>query len=70
MVVMARAKQAKLDLQTYFQQRAKGLSESVLDAFEDLFSEESAKRHREFEDRVERRLRNGAKFIPRRRNPR
>ena len=67
---MAPANQRREDLQAYFQKRAKGLSERVLDVVEEIFSKESMKRHREFEDRIQRGLRNGAKFVPRRRNPR
>jgi hypothetical protein len=70
MGAMARRIQDREELRAYFEVRVQKMSERILDAFDDLFSKEATQRHREFEDHVERRLRNGAKFVPRTRQPR
>jgi hypothetical protein len=58
----------KMDLNSYYLERVAGLGKRILDdVAEPLFSKESLKQRREFEDRVEQRLQNGAKFIPRKR---
>jgi hypothetical protein len=57
-------------LRSYFQSRVDPLAKRLVDVAEDLFGEESIQQRREFEDRVETRLQNGAKFIPRKRQPR
>ena len=56
-----------LDLGAYFRKRAASLATSLLDAVTKELGSDSAARNREFEEHVERRLRNGAKFIPRKR---
>ena len=60
----------KADLHTYYQNRIEPLKRGLLEVAESLLGEESIKQHHEFEDRIEKRLRNGAKFVPRKRQPR
>lgn len=52
------------------QSRGGRLLEHAVEAIEDLFSKEAVARDRQFEDDVERQLKNGAKFVPRKRKPR
>ncbi len=61
---------AKVDLRSYLRDRLERLSERVMDANDELFSKEATKQDRDFEESIDRRLRNGAKFIPRKRQPR
>jgi hypothetical protein len=58
---------AKVDLRSYLRDRLERLSERVLDANEHLFGKEATKQDRDFEQYIDNRLRNGAKFIPRKR---
>ncbi len=58
------------DAQSYYERRTQDLSRRLLDMVTDLFSENAGQHRREFEDHVERRLRNGAKFVPRKRQSR
>ncbi len=58
------------DLDPYYRGRIEPLSKRLLDVVEDMLGEESIRQQKEFEDLVERRLQNGAKFIPRKRQPR
>jgi len=58
------------DLHAYYRRRIEPLADRLLDVAEDLFGEKSIQQRREFEDLVESRLHNGAKFIPRKRQPR
>jgi hypothetical protein len=58
------------DLNLYFQGRIEPLAKRLFDVAEDLLGEESVRQRREFEDHVERRLQNGAKFVRRKRQPR
>src|ERR1019366_3705498 len=58
------------DLQSYYRRRIEPLAQRLLDLVDDLSSKESEERRREFEDHVERRLQNGAKFVPRKRHSR
>ena len=60
----------KADLRSYFRTRIEPLTKRVLDVAEETFGEEAVRENREFEDHVEKRLQNGAKFIPRKRQPR
>lgn len=53
-----------------YRQRMERLAERVLDAVSAMASDESRKKYREFEEQVERRLNNGAKFVSRKRSPR
>lgn len=66
----ARKTASETDLQAYYQSRVEPLAQRLLDLVGDLLSRESIQQRREFEDRVERRLQNGAKFVPRKRQPR
>lgn len=63
----ARKTIGEVDLRTYYERRTKPLARRLLDLAEDLFSAESIQQSQQFEDQVERRLRNGAKFVPRKR---
>jgi hypothetical protein len=54
-------------LQSYYQNRVEPLAKRLLDVAHDLFSEQSLQRDKEFEEHVERRIKNGAKFVPRKR---
>jgi hypothetical protein len=58
------------DAQSYYDRRTQDLSCKLLDVVTDLFGEDASRHRQEFEDQVERRLRNGAKFVPRKRQPR
>jgi hypothetical protein len=66
----ARKTSDETDLHSYFRGRVEPLAKRLLDVTEELLGEESIQRRREFEDLVETRLQNGAKFIPRKRQPR
>jgi hypothetical protein len=66
----ARKTAEQTDLDSYFRGRIEPLAKRLLDVTEELFGEESIQRRREFEDLVEKRLQNGSKFIPRKRQPR
>jgi len=57
-------------VQSYYERRTQELSRRLLDMVTDLFSEDASQQRQEFEDHVERRLRNGAKFVPRKRQSR
>ena len=57
------------DAQSYYQRRTQDLSRRLLDMVADLFSEDASQHRQEFDELVERRLRNGAKFVPRKRQP-
>lgn len=59
-----------MDAQSYYERRTQDLSRKLLDMVTDLFSEDASRHCQEFEEQVERRLRNGAKFVPRKRQPR
>lgn len=59
----------KAGLRSYYQSRVEHLAQRLLDVANGLFSEESLQRDRGFEEQVERRLQNGAKFVPRQRQP-
>jgi hypothetical protein len=61
---------ADADLDSYYRERVGALTERLLDVSEELFGKKAAQQRREFENLVERRLQNGAKFIPRKRQPR
>jgi hypothetical protein len=58
------------DARSYYDRRTQDLSRKLLDVVTGLFSEDASRHRQEFEDRVEGRLRNGAKFVPRKRQPR
>lgn len=58
------------DLQSYYRRRIEPLAQGLLDSVDDLASKEAEERRREFEEHVERRLQNGAKFVPRKRQSR
>lgn len=58
---------ARANLRSYLRDRLERLSERVVDANEDLFSRDATKHDRDFEQYIDNRLRNGAKFIPRKR---
>ena len=62
--------ESKSDLKAYYRDRVAHLSERLFSTVEELFDSESVQRQHEFEDHVERQLRNGAKFIPRKQQPR
>jgi hypothetical protein len=66
----ARKTANEVDYRSYYQARIEPLAKRLLDVAEDLLSEESIRQHREFEEQVERRLHNGAKFVPRKRQSR
>ena len=55
---------------SYYQERARLLAERLVDIAESLFSKESAAERRAFEEHIERRLGNGAEFVPRKRQSR
>jgi hypothetical protein len=60
----------EVDLDSYYRGRIADLGKRILDDTPGaLFSKESLQKRREFEDRVEQRLQNGAKYIPRKRQP-
>lgn len=54
-------------LQAYFLERLAHVSDRILESTEALFSEESAKRDKAFEEEIDRRLKNGARFVRRKR---
>ena len=56
----ARKTADETDLHSYYQGRVEPLAKRLLDVAEALFSKESIQERREFEERVERRLQNGA----------
>ena len=59
------------DLQAYIEDHLKSLSVRLIDiATEAIVGEKSIVEQRDFEDHIDRRLRNGSKFIPRKRQPR
>lgn len=60
----------KAELHSYYQGRVEFMAKRLMDISAALFSDESLQQHQEFEDRVERRLKNGARFISRERQPR
>ncbi|HYW47513.1 MAG TPA: hypothetical protein VE959_31885 [Bryobacteraceae bacterium] len=66
----ARKTVEEADLRSYFQGRVEPLAKRLLDIAEALFSTESIQQHQEFDERVQRGLQNGAKFVPRKRHPR
>jgi len=66
----ARNPTADAQLRAYFQGRVEPLSKRLLDIADAFLSEESVQERQEFERRVEKRLQNGAKFVPRKRQPR
>jgi hypothetical protein len=57
-------------LNSYYETRVQLLRARIIDLVDDLFGAESIQHNRAFEEQVERRLKNGAKFIPRKRQPR
>lgn len=57
-------------LRSYYNRRLESLAQRMLDAAEEFFSKESTAQRREFEDHIEERLQNGAKFIPRKKQSR
>jgi hypothetical protein len=65
----ARNTTEKTDLRSYYQRRVEVLAKPLIDLAGDLLSEESVRQGQEFEDYIERRLNDGAKFIPRKRQP-
>jgi len=61
----ARNRQVKTaDLKSYVRSRIEGLSARIIDSTEELRSQRSVQEDCRFEDDIERRLHNGAKFIP------
>ena len=66
----ARKSPDEKDLHSYYQGRIEPLAKRLLDVAEDLLGKESVQQRRDFEEHVERRLQNGAKFVPRKRQPR
>jgi hypothetical protein len=60
----------EVNLSSYYEGRLEPLAKRLLDIAEELLGKKSAQQQREFEDRIERRLQNGAKFVPRKRQPR
>lgn len=66
----ARKTDHETDFHSYYQERIEVLAKRLLDITEATFSNDSIQLHREFENRVESRLQNGAKFVPRKRQPR
>jgi hypothetical protein len=67
---VAKRQNAKVDLRTYFVNRVAQLSDRLLDATKELSSEDSIRQDKDFADDIDRRLKNGAKFVPRKRQPR
>jgi hypothetical protein len=68
---MAIRKTAKAaDLQSYYQGRIESMAKRLIDISDALFTAESIQQRKEFDDHVERRLQNGAKFVPRKEQPR
>jgi hypothetical protein len=55
---------------SYYEKRIEPLTKRLIDIAESLFGKESIAERREFEEHVEKRLQNGAKFIPRKRQSR
>lgn len=55
------------ELKSYYQSRVKRLGERVVEAVENVLGPDTMQRHRDFEDRVEKTLQNGARFVPRKR---
>jgi len=55
------------DFRPYFQRRVAQLSERLIDVAEQLFNERALKKDQDFEEHVDRQLRDGAKFIRRKR---
>jgi len=60
----------KAGLRSYYQGRVEHLAKRLLDVTNEMLGEESLQRDKEFEEHVERRLKDGAKFIPRKRQSR
>ena len=60
----------KTKLNDYFQARVEQLRDLVIANAERVFSEKTEQHDRKFEEAIEGRLRNGAKFVPRKRQPR
>lgn len=54
---------------TFVESRLKEMSVRISDVALQILSPEAVAKHIQFEETVERRLRNGAKFIPRKRQP-
>lgn len=57
------------DLRSYFRRRIEPLAQRLLDVADELCSKESEQGRREFQEHVERQIQNGAKFVPRKRQP-
>lgn len=58
------------DPEKYIKDRLKDLSVRLIDAAAEVFGEKATAEHRDFDNYIDRRLRNGAKFVPRKRQPR
>jgi hypothetical protein len=58
------------DLQSYYDGRVEPLTKRLVDLAEALFGKESRPGAEKFEEHVEKRLHNGAKFVPRKSKPR
>jgi hypothetical protein len=63
----ARKTADETDLRSYFAARTEPLANRILDVAARLLSEETTQQRQEFQDRIERKLQDGAKFIPRKR---
>ena len=59
----------KPDLTSYYANRLEGLSRSVVDLVSEFLGPGAVDRHREFQNRVERELNSGARFVRRKRQP-
>lgn len=60
----------RADLRSYIKRRIDGLSVRIMESAEELLSQASMQEDRRFVEDIERRLHNGARFIPRKRQPR
>ncbi len=62
---MEKGQRVEADLESYFRSRLECLPKRIFDTAAELFGKDAVKEDRDFEDEVERRLRNGAKFVRR-----
>lgn len=57
------------DPEEYMRDRLRDLSVRLIEIAVDASSDKAVEERRQFEEHVDRRLRNGAKFVPRKRQP-
>ncbi len=67
LLVMANIRKPASDDMRYLSERLAGLQRRVFETAVSLLNEETVRSDKEFEERVQRKLQSGSKFIPRKR---